>query len=133
MMARPWAVFYALINKFARYTMVGTINTIICVSLMYMGFVFGLNYLAFTFLGYGITITLSFYMNLRYTFQVEGDVCKRFVLFWLVCLTNLGIVLSIEYYLVTTFAMKHFLAVFCGMCWYVVSGFLVNNFFIYRQ
>lgn len=122
-----------LLLKFFRYLMVGFFNTLLCVTVMYLGWLMGLNYLQFTALGYASSITLSFFMNLRYTFRVSGSVGKRLALFWVVCLVNLCFVELIEYSLVEWFFIDRFIAIFCGMCWYVVTGFLVNNFLVYRQ
>ena len=125
--------FTVLLEKFFRYLTVGALNTLLCISVMYAGAQFGLGYLVYTALGYMFSITLSFFMNMRFTFRVKGEVGKRFALFWLVSLVNLVLVELIEYILVVQFGVSRLLAIFCGMSWFAVSGFLMNNFFVYRQ
>jgi len=125
--------FTALANKFIRYLMVGACNTALCLSVMYIGARFGLNYLVYTALGYVCSTAVSFFMNLRYTFRVNGAVGQRLALFCLVNLVNLVLVEIIEYVLVESYGLTRLIAIFCGMCWFVVTGFLANNYFVYRE
>ena len=100
---------------------------------MYLGSLFGLNYLLYTVLGYLITIIYSFYMNLRFTFQVSGNISKRFQLFFLINLTNLALVEAIEYTLIDILKWNHYLSIFSAMVWYAVSGFICNRIFVYSK
>lgn len=121
-----------LIDRFSSYLAVGLLNTLICFLLMYLGHVCGLNYLYYTALGYLLTIVLSFFMNLRYTFPVEGMLLKRVFLFTSIALVNLFLVECIEYTLIETFHYNKLFAILCGMSWNVVAGFLASNCLVYR-
>ena len=123
----------ALIDKFKRYLMVGAFNTVLCFCVMYAGASVGLGYLVYTAIGYLTTIMFSFFMNLRYTFKVRDRAGIRLMGFMTLCLTNLSIVEFIEYTLIESFSFVRWFAILVGMGWYVSTGFLVNNFVIYRR
>lgn len=127
------AALIPLIEKFGYYLIVGLANTTTCIIIMYLGALWGLNYLIYTALGYFIAILFSFFMNLHYTFRAEGDILKRLSLFFFVSLTNLLLVEIIEFTLVESFSMAKPLAIFLGMSWYTLSGFLINNFVVYKH
>ena len=121
-----------LINKLSCYLGVGLINTLICFTVMYLGALSGLNYLQYTALGYVIAIFFSFFMNLRYTFQVQGHLAKRLAWFLVISVSNLLFVELIEYTLIELVVLNKLIAIFCGMSCYVILGFLFNNFLVYR-
>lgn len=122
-----------LTSKFLRYLFIGFCNTSLCILIMYLGAMMEFDYLLYTALGYLITITFSFFMNLHFTFKVHGQILKRLSLFFIVSLTNLLIVEIIEYILIELFACKPPLAILCGMLWYLISGFLINNKIVYQN
>ncbi len=123
----------ALIDKFRRYLMVGALNTVLCFLVMYAGSSLGLGYLVYTAMGYLTTILLSFFMNLRYTFKIRDRAGIRLIGFITVSLTNLSIVELIEYTLIESFSFPRWIAILLGMGWSVSTGFLVNNFVVYRR
>ncbi len=92
----------------------------------------GFGYLEFTAFGYIASMILSFFMNLHYTFRVEGAMMRRLILFWGVNLSNLVLVELIEYTLVQYATFHRLSAVLCGMCWYLVTGFLLNKYLVFR-
>ena len=119
--------------KFARYLLVGAMNTLLTLCLMFIGAVAGFSYLYYTAFAYLIGITCSFFMNLRFTFRVQGQIKRRLFLFFLINLGNLFIVECIEYTLIEKFSMVQPLAIFCGMIWYAVTGYFMNNWLVYHQ
>ena len=121
------------IDKFGRYLVVGALNTVLSISIMYLGALLGLGYLWYTALGYTTTILLSFFLNLRYTFKMRDRMLARLAGFMLVSFSNLAIVELLEYYLIDCCAIPRQVAILCGMLWYVSSGFLLNNFVVYRH
>jgi putative flippase GtrA len=125
--------FLALIDKFRRYLMVGAFNTGLCFLVMYAGSSVGLGYLIYTALGYLTTIVLSFFMNLHYTFKVKDRAGIRLMGFVTVSLVNLSIVELIEYTLIESFSFVRWIAILIGMGWYVSTGFLMNNYVVYRR
>jgi putative flippase GtrA len=125
--------FRTLVNKFRRYLTVGAFNTLLNFSIMYLSAMCGLHYLVYTPIGYLTTIILSFFMNLHYTFKVKDKQGARLLGFLSVSLVNLGIVELIEYVLIEQLAFSRWLAIFLGMGWYVVFGFVLNNYVVYRH
>lgn len=125
--------FPILISKFRRYLTVGALNTVLNFCMMYLGSLFGLHYLVYTPMGYLTTIILSFFMNLHYTFKVRDRQRARLIGFLSVSLINLAIVEVIEYGLIEHMAFPRWLAIFLGMGWYVVVGFMLNNYVVYRH
>ncbi|PJD93539.1 MAG: hypothetical protein CK424_01685 [Legionella sp.] len=119
--------------RIVRYLMVGLTNMTVCVFFMYIGSLAGLHYLEYTILGYLISILYSFYMNLRFTFQVTGNIKKRLILFFVINLSNLGLVGIIEYVMIDIFKYNHQLSIICAMLWYSIAGFTMNTFWVYRR
>lgn len=122
-----------LTSKFLCYLLIGVGNTLVCLMVMYLGASLGLNYLKYTVLGYLVAITFSFFMNLHYTFKVEGQILRRLSLFFIVNLVNLLLVELIEYTLIESFSINHLIAIFCGMSWYIFAGFILNSSLVYRN
>lgn len=119
--------------RIVRYLMVGFSNMSVCFLFMYLGSWAGLHYLEYTVLGYLVAIMYSFYMNLRFTFRVSGNILKRMMLFFAVNLTNLALVEGIEYVMIDIWMMNKLLSIFCGMLWYSAVGFTINTLFVYKH
>lgn len=122
-----------LVDKFQRYLIVGVFNTLLCFFVMFLGAKIGLHYLIYTALAYIVAMTASFFINLHFTFLVKGFLLYRIGMFFLFNLFNLIIVEVIEFQLIEKFAVPAVLAVLAGMVFYVISGFLLNNFVTYRK
>lgn len=129
-----WKRIQALMKfTFVRYLMVGMTNTTVCFSAMYLGSLAGLHYLAYTALGYLVAILYSFFMNLYFTFRVEGKILKRLTLFFVINLTNLVVVEIIEYIMIDKFYMNRLFSILSAMTWYVITGFLINSYLVYSR
>lgn len=120
-------------HKIMAYMAVGVLNTTLCAALMALGAHWGWPYALYTFFGYSLAILFSFFMNLRYTFRVNDHVFKRMVLFFSISLTNLVLVEGLEYVLIEYLHCQEWVAVGVGMVWYIVIGFLLNQWVVYRQ
>jgi putative flippase GtrA len=118
---------------FVRYLLVGCTNTTVCFLAMYISSLFGFHYLTYTAIGYLVAIFYSFFMNLHFTFKVEGQIFKRLTLFFVINLSNLGVVEIIEYIMIDKLYMNRLFSILCAMTWYVVTGFLINNYLVYSQ
>lgn len=119
--------------RIVRYLLVGLTNTTVCFSFMYLGFLAGLHYLEYTVLGYFVSILYSFYMNLRFTFRVTGNITKRLIFFFVINLTNLAIVEVIEYVMIDMYKLNHLFSIICAMLWYSLVGFTINTLWVYRN
>ena len=129
----PMKALIRLIRPFYSYILIGMVNTLMCCTLMYLGSRMGLNYLGYTAFGYIFSILFSFFMNLRYTFRVQGNTFKKLVLFLCVNLTNLFIVELIEHSLIETYKINPVIAILAGITWYTTCGFLFSVFWIFRN
>jgi len=118
---------------FIRYMLVGLTNTTVCFVSMYISYLLGFHYLEYTAIGYLVAIIYSFFMNLHFTFRVEGKVLQRLSLFFMINLSNLGIVEIIEYILIDIFHINRLLSIITAMTWYVITGFLMNNYLVYKR
>ena len=116
-----------------RYLLVGLTNTTVCFLVMYIGSLFGMHYLLYTAMGYFVAILYSFFMNLHFTFRVEGMILKRLLMFFVINLSNLGMVEIIEYILIDNLMWNRIFSILCAMSWYVITGFLINNYLVYRR
>ena len=122
-----------LTEKLYSYLLVGLVNTILCFMIMYLFSLLGFGYLTYTALGYIISILFGFFLSQRYTFSAEGKTTQRLCLFFCISLINLILVELIEHTLVESFSFNKILAILCGMSWYTGSGFLLNNFWVFRE
>jgi putative flippase GtrA len=119
-------------HKFAKYLLIGLLNSGLCLTIMYLSARMGMDYLSYTALGYLIAIGFSFFLNRFYTFQVKHAVYRQLTLFVIISVANLGLVELIEYTLVESFLFNKLFAVFCGMSWYAITGFFMNHWLVYR-
>ena len=115
-----------------RYVMVGSCNTVICLSLMIVGSWMGLHYLSYTALAYGTTIVISFILNLIFTFRVRGYIVRRLFLFVFFNILNLCSVEMIEYGLIDWYGITPWIAIAVGMCCFTCMGFILNRFVVYK-
>ena len=127
-----WVMSSPAVHLFVRYLMVGSCNTVICLSLMGLGAWFGLHYLTYTAVAYGTTICVSFILNLIFTFRVRGYIVKRLFLFLVFNLLNVLFVEMIEYSLIEWGGITPWIAILSGMCCFTGIGFLLNLFVVYK-
>jgi putative flippase GtrA len=114
-------------NKALRFGLVGLFNTIISISIMTFLAHIGLHYVLYSAIAYLISMSISFVLNLRFTFNTSGQIQKRIVLFFTINFTNLGIVEIIQIILIQHFHVPHVYAVFCGMICYSTFGFIMHQ------
>lgn len=127
-----------------KYLLVGGTNFLVCLLLMSLGAVMGLNYLVYTALGYGAGMTNSYVLNGCVTFgdsknhswltRLEKllDV-QKIVYFFTINLSLLGMVESIEYLLVHHFFWVEYEAIAVGMLVYVGLGYQLNRRWVFSN
>lgn len=118
--------------KFIKYCLVGICNTastlIIMTCLAYLGF----HYVFYTAIAYIITFLLSFTLNFFFTFQKKNHFLKRLFTFIGLNLINLLLVELLQIFLIEYVNLPHYLAIFSGMCFYSVTGFIMNRKYVYN-
>ena len=124
--------WHDFLKVFSRYMLVGLTNTLICCGLMFIGAHMGLGYLTYTAIAYLVTIFLSFFMNMLFTFRVRGQVIRRLLGFLLLCMINLVFVECFEYLLIEFASFKPWVAIICSMTWYSTTSFFISRRWIYK-
>jgi putative flippase GtrA len=99
---------------------------------MYVLALLGCHYLVYTAGGYLTAFLISFFLNLRFTFAVNGNIKKRLLTFVSINIVNLLQVELIEIILIEYAKQPHLLAIFVGMIWYVIFGFLMNQKYVFQ-
>jgi putative flippase GtrA len=122
-----------LIKKMFRYGLVGCINTMVFLAIISILSWLGLNYIVYTAVAYILSFFCSFYLNLRFAFQVDGMFYKRLQRFILLNLTNLLCTEGIQIYLIEVEKIPHAIGIFMGMVFYVIFGFIMNQIIVYRK
>lgn len=120
------------INRIIKYCSVGALNTLVTTGVMYALSLLGCHYLLYTAGGYLTAFLISFFLNLHFTFSVSGNLKKRLLAFVLINLVNLLQVEIIEIVLIEYAKQPHLLAIFVGMIWYVIFGFLMNQKYVFQ-
>jgi putative flippase GtrA len=121
-----------LVKKIIKYCSVGTLNTLVNITVMSLLASLGVHYVVYTAVGYCCAFLVSFFLNLRFTFKVNGQIGKRLTKFIFINVVNLLQVELIQIFLIEYAKQPHLVAILAGMFWYVVFGFLMNQRFVYR-
>jgi putative flippase GtrA len=93
----------------------------------------GVHYIAYTAIGYGFAICCSFFLNLKFTFNVGKATKTRFLKFISISGMNLLLVELIEVSLIEHMQVRELFAIMTGMIWYTLSGFILNKFLVYTK
>lgn len=122
-----------LLTKLSKYAFVGVINCIVCVGVMLIFAKMHFNYVIYTALGYIAAFLSSFFLNLSFTFHVQGDIAKRLSIFVSINLLNLLQVEFLQIFLIQHLKLEHVLAIMLGMIWYGILGFVLNQKFVFQR
>lgn len=122
--------FFSL--EFLRYLSVGVVNTGIGVGTMAIGADVGFHYTLYTLVGYGVGMTVSFTLNMLYTFRTVTRRAARIQAFALVNLVNLLGVQLWQALLIESLGAPELPAVASGLFIYVACGFLGNKWLVFH-
>ncbi len=115
----------------ARYLIVGILNTVVGLGIIYLGMYLGLANTVANLVGYAVGIALSFTLNKRWTFTDKGRAPSQFPRFLLVTavayLVNLATVLCF----INALVDPH-LAQAAGVVPYTVIGYFGSRLFVFR-
>ncbi len=118
--------------EFLRYLSVGLVNTGIGVGTMAIGAQLGLHYALYTLIGYSIGMTVSFTLNMLYTFRTAARRAARIQAFALVNLVNLLAVQLWQALLIESLGAPELPTVSSGLFIYVACGFLGNKWLVFH-
>lgn len=119
-------------HSFFRYACVGVINTLICVSVMYLVSLVYSHYMIYTAAGYIVAIIASFIMNYYFTFSVRGQVQQRMIKFMIIALLNLGFVEFMQWCFIEGIGWPILPSIiFCAIL-YTVLGYILNRRYVFN-
>jgi len=121
------------VAQLCRYCLVGGVNTLVGVSLMAAGAAAGLPYYLYTTLAYLIAMTVSFYLNFRFTFQNTQRYFVKKIKFLAVNLTLLAGVNLFQMLAIEHWNWYEYLAVGVGMVGYTLLGYGLNRTLVFKE
>ncbi|GIX41674.1 MAG: polysaccharide biosynthesis protein GtrA [Leptospiraceae bacterium] len=125
--------FYRTTKQFVKFGIVGIINTIITLSIIFiLSNYYDVHYIISNAIGYIAGFINSFIMNKFWTFKSKGNVFKESIWFIIVFLISYGIQLIVLYYLHGILNYNENLSQILSMIVYTVVNFLLNKFLTFR-
>lgn len=118
-------------GAWCRYVMVGSLNTTVCATVMWLGAKGGLPYLQYTLWGYLLAMLNSFLWNRSFTFSPTKFSYTQLGRFLLINSVNLGSVEWIEHLFIEKLLIPELPAVVLGMIWYTVVGYGLNRKWVF--
>ncbi len=123
-----------VVKQFFKYSLVGGINTIVCLGFILFGMTMGWGYIIYTLIGYSFSFIVSFILNFKITFNIKKNekIKKRFFVFLLINSINLVFIQFIQLLLIEEFLLVEIYAVLIGMACYTSFGFYLNRKFVFN-
>lgn len=118
-------------SPFFRYVLVGLANVLVCVIVMSMGARWGLPYLYYTPLGYGVAMLNSYVCNGLFTFDTSRLSVRQLSLFFIINGLSLLTVEALEYGMIDWLNCPEPISVGLGMSWYTLVGYVLNKRIVY--
>lgn len=127
-------------KTFMKFIIVGVVNTIVGTTIMFVFYnLFGLSYWVSSASNYFFGSICSFILNKHFTFRNKEHGWKpllRFTLNILICyLLAYGIAKPLIQYILFNFdkTIQENIALFVGMCLFVILNYLGQRFFAFKQ
>lgn len=121
-------------GEFLRYLVVGVVNTVVGFGTIFLLMYLGLNPVYSNIVGYATGISLSFFLNRRFTFRVKTEkTLFQFIKFLAVLL--ISYLANITILIVAIYKLKmnpYFSQVVSGIV-YTASGFLLTKKFVFKS
>lgn len=114
------------------YLFVGLFNTAIALAVIYIMLMFNYSYLLSNLIGYIVGIFVSFFLNSKITFRVAANIiiAVKFVCALVIAyLSNIVIV----YMAMKVIPDYPYLAQLSGVPFYIVCGFLLNKYWVFKE
>lgn len=120
------------LRRLSRFAVAGAVNTVVGLGLIYAGMALGLADGVANFVGYALGISLSFFVNRRWTFDHRGPpgpAASRFAVAVMVAyLANLATLLLTR----DGLELSPWLAQAAGVGPYAVVLYLLSHFWVFR-
>ena len=121
--------FYTML----RYGAVGLVNTGVTAAVIFLLKLTGIHYSLYTLAGYAVGITVSFFLNRRFTFKKQGEKAGRqLIKFLSVTVSLLLLTQFLQYLLIDLAGIKETIGVIIGMVFYTGTGYILNRLFVFK-
>ncbi|MGG4203970.1 GtrA family protein [Paenibacillus jamilae] len=130
-------------NSFFRFLVVGVLNTICGMSVMFLLFnTLGTNYWLSTFIGNSVGATVSYFLNKRFTFKnnaSHGQTIWKFVFIILICyLLSYCLSYLISHFLISSLSIKNNvilgnLSILIGNIFYTLINYVGQKFIVFSK
>jgi len=121
--------FYTML----RYGAVGLVNTGITAAVIFLLKLTGIHYALYTLAGYAVGITVSFFLNRRFTFRKhDKKATEQLVKFLTVTISLLLLTQLLQYLLIDLASINETIGVLLGMVFYTGTGYILNRIFVFK-
>jgi len=121
--------FYTML----RYGAVGLVNTGVTAVVIFLLKLTGLHYSLYTLAGYAVGITISFFLNRRFTFRKQDNKASRqLIKFLSVTISLLLLTQLLQYILIDLAGINETISVIIGMVFYTGTGYILNRLFVFK-
>ena len=121
--------FFTLI----RYGAVGLVNTGITAAVIFLLKLTGIHYALYTLAGYAVGITVSFFLNRRFTFRKQNEKAGlQAMKFVSVTVSLLLLTQLLQYLLIDIAGINETPGVLIGMVFYTGIGYILNRIFVFK-
>ncbi|MCD6322954.1 MAG: GtrA family protein [Clostridiales bacterium] len=121
--------FYTML----RYGAVGLVNTGVTAAVIFLLKLTRIHYSLYTLAGYAVGITVSFFLNRRFTFKKQGEKAGRqLIKFLSVTVSLLLLTQFLQYLLIDLAGIKETIGVIIGMVFYTGTGYILNRLFVFK-
>lgn len=131
--------YFSKSNTFIRYILVGVLNTIIGISLIFLLFeVLKFSYWNSTFIGNSTGATVSYFLNRNFTFKSNVENKKGILLFVIVILGSYVLSYPIGHHLLfedifKTTVFRNELSILLSACVYAIINYLGQKYITFRR
>ncbi len=121
--------FYTML----RYGAVGLVNTGVTAVVIFLLKLTGLHYSLYTLAGYAVGITISFFLNRRFTFRKQDNKASRqLIKFLSVTISLLLLTQLLQYILIDLAGINETISVIIGMVFYTGTGYILNRHIVFK-
>lgn len=121
--------FYTML----RYGAVGLVNTGVTAAVIFLLKLTGIHYSLYTLAGYAVGISVSFFLNRRFTFKKQNSkVSGQLLKFLSVTISLLLLTQLLQYLLIDVAGISETIGVILGMVFYTGTGYILNRLFVFK-
>lgn len=120
--------------EFYRFIVVGIINTVVGLSVIFFALYIGLGNFSSNILGYSCGLACAYFLNKHFVFRVKNSNLNRYELFLFLGVFILSYIANISVlYTLLYFEVHAYIAQTFAMITYSIFNFLLNKFLTFRK